>query len=453
LKKSLLAALLVSSALFVSSQMEAVVWAQTALAAASNPGKSKVRSLHLEGSVRDVLRQALALYGVEAVLVADEGFASRQMRVDADDADLASAGVLLRALTHCSLVPLDAHLVLAMPEKAGDVSKSDRLTTATISTTNLMANSQQSKATNELLSTVFGNVKASFHGDEIVMQASPEIVAQARSVLAALDRPQAQIMLDVKAYTISRTHDRDLGVALPKSVTVFNILSAAESLISSNSTIVQEMISAGLVSSGDTLEIALLLIEGGYGGSSVLGSSSLYFGGGYTYTGIQFDSVKANASLSESTVRELQEAHLQLADGEKGKFRVGERYPVLTATTSALGSTSSGSTTPSIQYEDLGLTLEASAHLEADDEVLVHLHETIRSLAGSSLNDIPILDNQEVATDLTVAAGMTTVLISNLSKSETRATQKFLGLIPMDSSRDTTDSQLLITITPVVTRR
>ena len=93
MKKSLLAALLVSSALFVSSQMETVVWAQTALAAASNPGKSKVRSLHLEGSVRDVLRQALALYGVEAVLVADEGFASRQMRVDADDADLASAGV------------------------------------------------------------------------------------------------------------------------------------------------------------------------------------------------------------------------------------------------------------------------------------------------------------------------------------------------------------------------
>jgi type II secretory pathway component GspD/PulD (secretin) len=452
LKKSLLLALLGCVALMSNLQFEQRMCAQTLAMPGAGRGRANLHSLHLQGSVREVLQEALAIYGVEVVLVSDEGFASRQLRVDADGATLESAGEILRALTRCSLVPVDRHLILAMPQKMGAEWKKDHPMTETISTSNLMTSPQQTKAASELLSNVFGVVKTSIHGNEIVMQASPEVASQARGVLAALDRPRPQIMLNVRAYAISRTHNRNLGVEPPQSVAVFNVYSAAESLISSNSSIVEALIEEGLVSAGDTLGIAELLIAGGYASSSVLGSSSLYFGGGETTMGVQFNSAQANATLSESTVRELQAAQLQLKDGETGKFRVGEHYPVLASTSSVLGSTSSNSVTPSIEYEDLGLTLEASAHLEADDEVLVHLHETIRSLAGSSLNEIPILDNQEVATDLSVAAGVTTVLVSNLSKSEALATQGLMGLIPTDASKETTDSQLLITITPVVTR-
>jgi general secretion pathway protein D len=178
----------------------------------------------------------------------------------------------------------------------------------------------------------------------------------------------------------------------------------------------------------------------------------VYFGGGKTATGLQFDSVSGNASLSDSSVKELQDAKLQLINGQTGTLRVGQRYPILTSTTSSLGSSSNASTTPTIQYEDLGLTLEAKLQVVADKEVLVHLHETIRSLAGTSLNNIPILDNQEVSTDLSIPGGVTTVLVSNLNRSETLATQGVVDAIPTDSSRDMTESQLVITITPVVTR-
>jgi hypothetical protein len=178
----------------------------------------------------------------------------------------------------------------------------------------------------------------------------------------------------------------------------------------------------------------------------------VYFGGGKTATGLQFDSVSGNASLSVSSVKELQDAKLQLINGQTGTLRVGQRYPILTSTTSSLGSSSNASTTPTIQYEDLGLTLEAKLQVVADKEVLVHLHETIRSLAGTSLNNIPILDNQDVSTDLSIPGGVTTVLVSNLNRSETLATQGIADAITTDSSRDVTESQLLITITPVITR-
>jgi acetyl-CoA carboxylase beta subunit len=47
---------------------------------------------------------------------------------------------------------------------------------------------------------------------------------------------------------------------------------------------------------------------------------------------------------------------------------------------------------------------------------------------------------------------VTTVLVSNLNRSETLATQGVVDAITTDSSRDMTESQLVITITPVVTR-
>jgi Flp pilus assembly secretin CpaC len=215
------------------------------------------------------------------------------------------------------------------------------------------------------------------------------------------------------------------------------------------------LISAGLVASGDTLGIAELLIAAGYAGNSVLGSSSLYFGGGLTATGVQFDSVSANASLSVSSIQQLESATLHLADNQPGIFKVGEQYPILTATTLAVGastSATSSSATPSIEYADLGLLLEAKPHIVSDKEVLLHLHETIRSLQGSSLNTIPILDNQEFSSDLSVATGVTTVVVSNLSHTEALATQGVIDSITTNSSRNTDDSELVITITPIITR-
>ena len=413
----------------------------------------KLRSMHLRGDVSEVLENGFALYGIQVVLVSAVHSTSGPLKIDADDADLATAGNLLGAMTHCFFVPLNSHLILAVPDNKENRSKFERQTTETLIVPNLaLTNPQELSSLGQLLTGVFGVTKPSVDGDRVALHTSPELLYQISNTLRSLFRPEPQVLLEVKTYLISRTHDKNLGVQLPQGITVFNVYTEAESLISSNSSIVQELIEEGLVSAGDTLGIAELLIADGYAGSSVLGSSSLYFGGGDTATGVQFDSVTANASLSVSSVKEIQEGKLHLADGQSGTFRVGQRYPVLTATTSATGSTSSSSTTPSIQYEDLGLTLEAKPHVLAGREVLVHLHETIRSLAGTSLNDIPILDNEEISTDLTMPDGVTTVLVSDLSRTESLATQGIADSIPTNDSRDLDESQLVITITPIATR-
>jgi hypothetical protein len=197
--------------------------------------------------------------------------------------------------------------------------------------------------------------------------------------------------------------------------------------------------------------IAEALIAEGYGGNSVLSSSFVTFGGGLTATGVQFGSLPANASLTVSSSQQLQSAMLQLGDASTGKLRVGQRYPVKTASTTALGGSSSSSI-PAIQYEDLGLTLEAKPQVRSDREVLLHLHGTFRSLAGTSLNGIPIIDNQEFMSDLSVPAGVTAVVVSNLSRTEARTVRGLVDFVPTDNGLNQQTAELVVTLTPHLTR-
>lgn len=413
---------------------------------------SQLQDIHLRGDVPEVLEKGFGLFGIQVVLVSSPGSIPHMLKIDIDGADLNAAGAVLSAMTHCFFVTLNSHLVLAISNNKVSHAYLGRISTEALVLPNLTTGTPQDRSSVvELLTSVFGVASPLLVGNTAVVTASPEDLYSIRKTLSTLYRPERQVLIDVKTYLISRTHNTNSGVQLPRKVVIFNVYSAAESLISSNSSIVQELIQAGLVTAGDTLGIAELLVAEGYASNSVLGTSSVYFGGGKTATGVQFDSVSGNASLSVSSVKELQNATLHLVAGQSGTLRVGQRYPILTSTTTSLGSSSKASITPTIQYEDLGLTLEAKPQVLADKEVLVHLHETIRSLAGTSLNNIPLLENQEVSTDLSIPDGVTTVLVSNLNRSETLATQGITDAITTDNSQDVTESQLVITITPAVT--
>lgn len=444
-----------AEALLAASQLLAQVGGSMPIHRITPAPSSSLRSFHLEGDAQEVIRTAFGAYGIQVAGAPSINGTGRVLRFDMDDADLATMAADLGAITHFFFTPVNRHLVMALPDEKTFRSHFDRSITETIEIPNVTG---QDKASVEgLLTNVFGITGPTFDGNRVTIRASPEVISEVRQTLSKLFRPESQVLLQIKVYTLSRSHDRNLGVALPAKIVVFNVLSEAESLISSNASVVQEIINAGLASSGDTLTIAELLIAGGYAGNSVLGSSSLYFGGGYTSTGVQFDSVTANASLSETTVQKLQETTLQLVEDDTGKLRIGERYPVLSSSTKVVTGSSSGSSasssTPSIQYEDLGLTLEAKAHIEKGDVIVLHLHEIVRGLNGSSINNIPVLDTQEFSSDLSVPADASSVVVSNLSKTQARAIQGLFGAIPTNPSLTVNDSELVVTVTPIITRR
>jgi type II secretory pathway component GspD/PulD (secretin) len=112
-----------------------------------------------------------------------------------------------------------------------------------------------------------------------------------------------------------------------------------------------------------------------------------------------------------------------------------------------------------IEYQDLGLTLKATPKVMRGGDVALKLDMKITALAGSTINDNPILNNRSYSGVVTVKQGETVELISELDKSETRAISGVPGLSEIPGLNNTTgkDTQksyatLLILITPHVVR-
>jgi general secretion pathway protein D len=418
------------------------------------PGE-RIATMHLRGNPNEVVRQALALYGIDVLFAPPMRGDFAAIRFDLGDADLRAAVRALTEMTHLMFLPLGPRMVLAYTDDLEHPELYLRSATADIPVANLAGEQSANRLElRGLLSTIFDITKADVKEYSVLAQGPPDMVAAAEQLLNHLFRPQAEVLLEVKVYQVERTHDRDVGVKTPSKFLIFNVSSEAEQLIDSNSSVVQELISAGLVSASNTLGIAELLIAEGYTSGSVLGSSSLYFGGGKTATGVQFDSASANASLSETRTQELRNTKLQILDGQTGILKIGERYPILISSTSAVtssGSSSKTGTVPSVQYEDIGLTLEVKPRVEENDEVVLQMREVIRTLHGASSSD-PVFDNIEYSSTIAVPAGSTTVIVGATASTRKIVRQGLIPGTPTDAQKGTDDSQLLVTITPVIRR-
>ena len=83
---------------------------------------------------------------------------------------------------------------------------------------------------------------------------------------------------------------------------------------------------------------------------------------------------------------------------------------------------------PGAEYEDIGLKVRATPRMHADNEVTLQLDFEIRSLAGASINGIPVISNRSVSQTVRLRENETTVLSGMVQKEETRTITGLPGL-------------------------
>ena len=118
-------------------------------------------------------------------------------------------------------------------------------------------------------------------------------------------------------------------------------------------------------------------------------------------------------------------------------------------------------TIPQIQYEDLGLTLKAVPTVQRSGRISMKLDLKIEALAGSAINNIPILASRQYVSEVTVADGESAMLLSSLSRSESAAVSGLPGLGELpgfqtataDKTTETDSSELILLITPHIVHR
>jgi general secretion pathway protein D len=441
------------------------------------------KSFHLHSDEQDVIRKVLSGYGIEAVF--DDSVQRENIRFDLDDSSYQQTVPILLAMTHLFAVPLNSKSVVIAKDTPENRQRFERLLQETIYIPG-MTNEQMDELSN-VVKNVFDvkQVSVNKSSGDLVIRAPQETLTYINLTLADLIDGGSEVMIDLKLYAVDKTNQRNIGTQLPTQIGIYNVASTAQNLVSSNQTLVNQAIAQGLIPAGSSnITIALALIASGLVQSTLLSSTLGFFGGGITATGVTTNqNLTFNLALNSSDTRALNDIQIQVGDGQTATFRVGERYPITTATytsgasasssalagvtvngvsaSSLLGAATSALTIPQIQYEDLGLTLKAKPTVQRSGAITLHIDLKIEALTGGAVNNIPILNSQQFASDVTVNDGDTALMVSSLTRSESASISGLPGLGELpgfqvaaaDNTTQTDNSNLLLLITPHVTRR
>ena len=447
--------------------------------------KPGLKSFHLRGSERNIISQVLPAYGIQPTV--DDSVEPRTVRYDVDDVDFAAAERTLQMATGTFIVPLDPARVLIAKDTKTNRDKFEREAVETVYLPG-MAASQLTEIANTA-KNVFGLRMASASGGQsaLTVRGRSEDLNALNATLTTLLDGRSELELDVRMYEVDRTKAVNLGAILPSQTTLFNVYSEARNILNSNSSLVQEIVSSGLAAPGDWEAILAILIASGQISNSILTQPFGVFGGGLSLTGVAYQGGSANMQLNSSDVRAIDQMQLRVLDREESTIKAGERYPIETSSYSSLGaaplnipglSNAGLSSTlqnlgisasqlqnaaslniPQVEYQDIGLTLTVTPNIEGTNRVSMKFKLTLSSLAGSSLNSLPVLNNREYTAITAVGIGESALLMSSVSRQESNAITGLPGIseIPgfevMTNKNSTVDiGELAIVITPHIIR-
>ncbi len=437
---------------------------------------------HVRTNASELLRQIFTAYGLTVMI--DESVRPQTVRMDADGLGFRKAAELANLLTRTFYVPLDPTRVLIAADTKENRQKYERQYEETVYLPGM---------TPTELSDIGNVVKNIFEAQQSIVQPTagtvtlraPEPTLRAvNRMIAGLTGGKGQVLLDVRIYEIGKLRARNIGIQLPQQVTIFNIPTEVSKILSENQGLVDQIISSGLAKPGDYSTIAAILIASGAITGGILTEPFAVFGGGITQEGLVLGTTTVNLSLNTADSRMLDQIQLRAGDQDAATLRAGTRYPIITSiySTSTIGSnipglTSPGlsstlanlgiqlptsaapSVTPQIQYEDLGLTLKATPRIQRSREITLSLDMKVEALGTGQYNGLPVLNNRVFTGTITVPEGKTAVLVSGLSRQESRAVSGLPGVSEIPGFRSTTNtdvqldvSNLMVMITPHLVR-
>lgn len=390
-------------------------------------GSSVRKNFDLKGDARTVFESVASAYGLVAIF--EDGYQSPPPLVfRVNDVDYEEALHALEAASDSFIVPLGDRVALVardtVPKRA---AMSPNMSIAIPIPSRISAQEAQEIVTGVQQTLDLRRISVDPLRRVIYIRDQVAKVRAAQALLANLAQLRAQVEIEVQFLSVARNSTLGYGLSLPNSSAILDFGTAFHNAVS----------------------------------GSFSASQFLTFGGGATLLGLGIGDAAALATLSQSSTQTLLEAQIVTLDGQAATLHVGDHYPVIA--TGYYGTTTGSGQVfappPTINFEDLGLVLKVTPSVHAGNEVTLHLDAEFKTLGGSSVNGIPVIDSRQFQGDVRLGGGEWAVIagLASASDAHTRsgiaglAAVPGLGSLMSQNSRVQASSQTLIVLKPRIT--
>ncbi len=278
-------------------------------------------------------------------------------------------------------------------------------------------------------------------GDEqsnsVVLGVSPRFYDQYMTLIQELDRPPPQVMIQVLIAEVTLDDRVELGMEF----TGQDLLFTENAVQGPNGTVLGH--------------------DKDFVAGTNLGAAGSTLGGfNFTITGEDF-SFLLKALAGDSRLEVLSRPTLMVENNEEANITIGDRVPIVQGSTF----TDAGNTSTQVQYEDVGIIMDVTPHINPDGFVNLEIHPEISQVSDSSVQlteglAAPIISERSAETVVTVKDGETVVIGGLITNTERESESKVplvgdvpgLGLLFRSTSNSNRKTELLIVLTVNVLR-
>src|SRR6266436_6687051 len=259
----------------------------------------------------------------------------------------------------------------------------------------------------------------------ITLRGTPDQMVLAQKLVSDLDKPKAEVVIDIAVLSISRDRLRNLGTTVP---TKTSIAVAAAPL------------GAGVVKLGSV-----------NGGNFSLGVP----GGSFEFL------------MSDSNTKVLQNPQIRVLDQQKATLKIGDRIPIATGSFSAAGGVSGGGISPLVntqfQYLDVGVNIDITPQIHSNREVTLKMVLEVSAVTGvqniGGINQ-PTIGQRRIEHESRLEDGEVNLVGGILQDTETQSLSGYpwLAKIPLlkylfgQETKDRRETEIVFAITPHIVR-
>ena len=259
----------------------------------------------------------------------------------------------------------------------------------------------------------------------ITLRGTPDQLVLAQKLVSDLDKPKAEVVIDIAVLSISRDRLRNMGTTVP---TKTSIAVAAAPL------------GAGVVKLGS--------VNKGIFSLGVPGGSFEFL-------------------MSDSNTKVLQNPQIRVLDQQKATLKIGDRIPIATGSFSAAGGVSGGGISPLVntqfQYIDVGVNIDITPQIHSNREVTLKMVLEVSSVSGEvNIGGItqPQIGQRRIEHESRLEDGEINLVGGILQDTETQSLSGYpwLAKIPLlkylfgQESKKRNESEIVFAITPHIVR-
>src|SRR5262252_1187976 len=265
------------------------------------------------------------------------------------------------------------------------------------------------------LSGISEKIQVDTGGNRLIIVTSPRVIGEIQRVVAEMDKPARQVMLEARVVEVSTDGLKKLGID-------WDLLNRQ------GMTFVE--------GSYDSVNVGNIL--NGAGGATVKvfpntpGTYDIWKLGNFTRLPMVFQSF-VDLLIHDGNAKVLAQPKLVTLNGKEASMLAGQRIPYLVSQTVFAGG--AAAPTQTVQIEEVGIKLAITPLINADGFITVHIRPEVSSVTGfrGIAGDLPVVSTRQAETTVRLKDGSSVLIGGILDQEHTTELTKvpFLGNVPI----------------------